>query len=85
MRHFWFVTRRYILTFFCKFFVEVATLTKWKWTVPTLDFFIKKRGLVLAKDAKECMYKTKVWQKKAERCIAAYHEFEKYMKDGEKK
>lgn len=81
MRHFVFVVRRYVLTFFCKFFVEIATLTHWKWTVPTLDFFIRKRGVVLAKDSKECMFQTKKWQKKAEKCIAAFHEFEKYMSE----
>ena len=81
MRHAYFVWRRWVLTFWCKFFVEVATLTHWNWTMPVLDFFIKRRGLVLAKDSKECMYQTKRWQKKAEKCIAAFHEFEKYMKE----
>ncbi len=84
MRHFFLTIRRYVLTFFCKLFVEIATLTKWKWTIPTLDFFIKRRGLVLGMDSKECMYQCQRWQNKAGACITAYHDFERYMKNEEK-
>lgn len=78
-----FVCKRYVYTFFAKLFVEVATLTTWKWTVPVVDFFIKKRGKVLAYESVTCMKKVKKWQKKAEHCVAAYHEFEQYMKEGQ--
>jgi len=76
-----YVGKRYVYTYFAKFFTEVGVLTHWKWTVPVTDFFIRKRGKALGYEAVICMNETKKWQKKAERCIAAYHEFEMYMKD----
>ncbi len=76
--------QRIVYTFFCKLFVEVARGTRFQWTVSVIDFFIKKRGQVLAKAAAESMYQTKKWQKKAEHCIVAFHEFEKYIQSGDK-
>lgn len=84
MRHFILTVRRYVLTYFCKFFVEIAERTHWKWPIPTLDFFIKRRGLVLGMDSKECMFQCKKWQNKAGACITAFHDFEKYMKEDKK-
>lgn len=72
--------QRIVFTFFSKFFVEIAKYTHFQWTIPVTDFFLKKRGEALAKEAKESMYQVKIWQKKAEKCIAAYHEFEIYLK-----
>ena len=81
MRYGIYVMKRYVYTYFAKFFAEIATLTHWKWTVPAIEFFIKKRGKVLSYEAVACMNKVKRWQKKAEHCVAAYHKFEAYMKD----
>lgn len=85
MRVGFYVMKRYVYTYFAKFFTDIATLTHWEWTVPVIDFFIVERGKVLSYEAVACMNKTKKWQRKAERCVAAYHEFEMYMKDKSKK
>ncbi len=84
MRYFFFVFSRWVLTFFCKFFVEIAEITHWQWTIPVLDFFIKKRGVMLGKEAVYCMKRTQQWQDKAKKVVIAHHQFEKYLQGGKK-
>lgn len=72
--------KRYVTTFFCKFFAELAVKTHFKWTLKCLSFFINSRGKALGHESVICMNKTKKWQKRAEKCIAAFHEFEMYKK-----
>lgn len=81
MKYAFYVVRRYVLTFYCKLFADIAINTHWKWVVKVLDFFIKRRGLALGNEAVICMNKTKKWQKNAEKCVIAFHDFEKYVKD----
>ena len=81
MRYLIYKSKRIVFTFFSKFIAEIAVLTKWNWTPAVLNFFLKKRAEELARESVAYMNKTKKWQKKAEKCIAEYHNFELYMKN----
>lgn len=76
--------KRMLFTVFCKIFVGLATLTKWEWAITVLDFFIRKYGETISKESVACLNNVKKWQNKAQKCIFAYHNFEKYMKTEEK-
>lgn len=72
--------QRKILTLLCKIFAKLAKSLKVNWTMVLLDTCLKKRDKTLGKESVYCMSKTRKWQKKAELCIAAFHQYEKECK-----
>lgn len=80
MRFVFYETERRFLTLLCKVAAEMAKKLRLCWTVSLLDFLLKARGNVLGKESVYCMNRTKIWQKKAELCITAFHHYEKECK-----
>lgn len=84
MKYFFIVSKRYVLTFFCKLIANIASATHWDWTIPVLDFFLQTRGKTLKKEARLCMLKTNLWQNRAKKAVIAHHEFEKNIQKEKK-
>lgn len=80
MKYLWYVVRRYVLTFVCKFAAVLATKIKTTFTFNFLSRALNARDIILCREAKYCMQKTVTWQQKAQKCIIAHHAYEKEMK-----
>lgn len=74
MKYLVYVGARFLLTFLCKASALAAKKTGLSPALSVLDFFIKKRGASVAKEAKFCMEKAKKWQSRAGKCLVAYQE-----------
>lgn len=76
------VFSRFALTLICKATAAVAAATRLSPAVSALDILLRIRGRVLWHEAVLCMGMTRKWQKRAERCVIAHHEFERVMGGG---
>lgn len=85
MKYRLYVLLRIWLTLMCKLSAYAAKKTKSSAALSALNFFIEKRGAALAAEARICMDRTRLWQSRAEKCIAAHHETSAVMKETAKK
>lgn len=81
MRYRFCVLLRLWLTLMCKVSAFAAEKTKASPALAMLSFFIEKRGAALAGEARICLDRTRLWQSRAGKCVAAHHQTEKILKE----
>ena len=85
MKYFFLVACRFFLTVLCRIFASLAEKTKFSWAISIMDFFLKRHGYSVGKEAVYNMNMIRKWQIRAKKCVLAHHEFEKFMTLGERK
>ena len=81
MRYRLYIFLRLWLTLMCKVAAFAADKTRASAALELLSFFIEKRGGALKREASICMKRTLLWQTRAGKCVAAYHQTEKILKE----